>query len=257
MITTATIISRHTMELARPLPEDMATKTVNRYHELVVQALSKLEPFQNIEKGIRANRSLSAEGIQQQLLKLTTDSLANWEPEGRVLRALEAEMSQQRTDLFTIKPTITDELLRHHRAREIRDRMSGLNQAERDQAYLKASQEGNAEALLAMQEVPGETQWITRDIQERADTERARHQHPDLFNEYSQNQLLHERFHGLVDHTAQWLRSFGTPPAKVASTLGLAPEVSTEAGSASTEPVRSTRPTRSSYDLNTGKHIRL
>jgi len=256
MITTATIISRHTMELARPLPEDMATKTVNRYHELVVQALSKLEPFQNIEKGIRANRSLSAEGIQQQLLKLTTDSLANWEPEGRVLRALEADMTKQQSDLFTIKPTITDDLLRHHRAREIRDRMAALNQAERDQAYLKASQEDQPETLLALTDAPGGS-WVTADIRERADTERARHQQPDLFAAYSQNQFLHERFHGLVDHTAQWLRSFGTPPATVASTLGLAPEVSTEAGSASTEPVRSTRPTRSSYDLNTGKHIRL
>jgi len=217
----ATLISRITTELGQLSPGYMSTATLNRRNELWVKALGNLEPFQTKEKAILANRSLSSEGQQQQVAKLSEDLLANLAWFRHVLQDLEAELAQQRTDLFTVEVTVKDDLLRYHRLREIRDRMAGLNQAERDVAYLTASQQDQAETLLALQDAPGGS-WVTPDIQQRADTERAKHQQPDLFNAYTQNELLHEHLHSLADHLAAMLRSYGTPPAKVTTGLGMA-----------------------------------
>ncbi|MEO7859818.1 MAG: hypothetical protein ABIU05_05145 [Nitrospirales bacterium] len=46
----ATLISRINSELTRPVPRDSSTATLNRWHEILVKALSKLEVFQTKEK---------------------------------------------------------------------------------------------------------------------------------------------------------------------------------------------------------------
>lgn len=218
----ATIITRTNTDLSQPAPRDMSTDTLNRRNELWVKLLDRLEQFQAKEKGILANRMLTDEGKRQQLTTAADELLTDLRWLGRVIEALEGEQTQREVILFTVEPIVTvkDELLRYHRLRELRDRMAGLTQAERDRAYLAASERSDSETLLAMQEAPGE-KWVSPEIQDRADRERAKRTKPDLFDTYTQNGVLHEHLHSMADHIAMMLRGYGTPPEKVSSTLGL------------------------------------
>jgi len=217
----ATLVSRINSELTRPVPRDTSTATLNRWHEILVKALSKLEVFQTKEKSIVTNTSLSDEGKQKQLVKLAQDSLGDWEWLGRILHDIEAAQARFTTLLFTIEPTVKDDLLRYLRAREVRDGMDTLNQNDRDVAYIKASEQSQLEVLLAMQTAPAGN-WITPEIQQRTDRERAKRAQPGAFIAYEQNELLHERVAGIADHLAHWLRSYGAPPATVGTALGVA-----------------------------------
>ena len=217
----ATLISRINSELTQPSPREMSTDLFNRRNELWVKLLTRLEQFQAKEKHVLANRTLSDEGKRQQQAKLAEELLSDLAWFGRVLSALEKEQAQRETVLFAIDSPVKDELLRYHRSRELRDRMAGLNQAQRDQAYLVASQRDQSEVLLALLNAPGGS-WVTPDIQHRADVERAKQAKPDLFETYTQNSILREHLHSMAEHLALWLRSYGTSPETVSTGLGLA-----------------------------------
>jgi hypothetical protein len=132
-----TLISRITTDLTQPIRRDMSTETLNRRNELEVKLLARLEQFAAKKKSIWDNRTLSDQGKQQQEGKQADELLPDLAWIGRVLTALEKEQAQRKAVLFTVEPTVKDDVLRHLRARELRDRMAGLNQAERDVAYLR------------------------------------------------------------------------------------------------------------------------
>ncbi|MEO7859817.1 MAG: hypothetical protein ABIU05_05140 [Nitrospirales bacterium] len=167
------------------------------------------------------NTALSSTGQQEQLAKLAEESLKEWEWLGRILHDTEAAHVRLTTVLFTIKPAAEDKWIQCFRAQEIRSGMVAFNQNERDAAYVKASERNQLEILLAMQTAPTGN-WITPDIQQRTDRMRAQRTQPDTFGTYEQNEFLHERLAGIADHVAYWLKSYGAPPATVATALGLA-----------------------------------
>lgn len=217
----ATLISRITTELSQPVRRDMSVDVLNRRNELWVKLHDRLVQFAERDKAILANRTLSDEGKQQQQAKLAVELLADLAWYRRVLKDIEAAQARFKTVLFTVQSPVKDERRRDDRARELRDRMAGLNQTQRDAAYLKASQQDQPEVMWALLDAPGGS-WISEEIQQRADTERAKHAQPDTYAAYTQNEILHEQVHSMADHLAMWLRSYGTSPATVATGLGLA-----------------------------------
>jgi hypothetical protein len=220
MTNVATIITRLTSELSQSRL-DMDTATLNRRNELWTKLLARLEAFATEERAILANRTLSDEGKQEQLAKRAEAVLADAAWFRQVLKDNESAHARLTTLLFTVESPVKDERLRYDRAREIRDRMAGLNPAERDTAYVLASERGQAEVLLALQDAPGGS-WVSPDIRERADIERAKQAQPDVYETYRQNEILHEHLHGMAEHLSLMMQSYGAPPAKVATGLGLA-----------------------------------
>lgn len=216
----ATMLARLGVDLTQPVRRDMHTDTLNRRNEHATKLKDRLEAFAAKEKGIVANRALSDQGQQEQLAKLGEDALPRLAWLGRVVKDLSEAQARVSAQLFAVRPTVQDEMLRYVRAREIRDRMVGSNQAERDVAFVKVSQALDHETMWALLDAPGGN-WVSADVQHRAEVERAKQTKPDLFSTFEQNALLLDYLGGLRDHVALWLRGLAVDPTKIADMLAM------------------------------------
>jgi hypothetical protein len=230
----ATLISRINSDIAKPEPvalfailggepepHAVTSEYLKRKNELQLKLLDHLEKFATQEKGIWADRSLSDTGKTALRLKLAEASLTQLVWLGRLLKDLGEAQARMRTLLFVVQPSVTDEVLRQMRAREIRDTMRGLNQNERDAQYIKASERDQTEVLWTMLNGP-EGNWITPEIQQRADIQRAERVQPEQFHRFEQNVIFHDYVRSLADHLRHMLVSYGVLPETARSGMGLA-----------------------------------
>lgn len=134
------------------------TETLNLYHEIVRKAHAQVEAVAADERTTQADRSKSEEGKFVTIATRATKAASAFAFLERVVSRIEGERNTAKANLDTIKAPATlgdDPLLRYLFAKEIRDRYTGLNQQERDMAYLQAAAEDHDSILWAFQETPG------------------------------------------------------------------------------------------------------
>ena len=214
-----TIRSRIHSEITQPTRRDMATATLNDRNALWHKTDVVTEILDTKYQGIFTNRSLSSAGQQTAIGNLATEFIPEFAFLERVVAGLDKELAN--TTLFTVKPVITDPVLRHLRNSELREGLYGLSSNQRDAKFFQAAEQVQDEVLDAMLDAPG-GMLVGPDTKRRALDARAERLHPEAFAQWKQDTLYRELVNGLRDHCALCLVSMGADPKKVEQVLGAA-----------------------------------
>ena len=214
-----TIRSRIHSEITQPTRRDLATATLNDRNALWHKTDVVTEILDTKYQGIFTNRSLSSAGQQTAIGNLATEFIPEFAFLERVVAGLDKELAN--TTLFTVKPVITDPVLRHLRNSELREGLYGLSSNQRDAKFFQAAEQGQDEVLDAMLDAPG-GMLVGPDTKRRALDARAARRHPEAFAQWKQDTLYRELVNGLRDHCALCLVSMGADPKKVEQVLGAA-----------------------------------
>lgn len=242
MLNAATILMRLDADLQRPFRVGLTTDNLNLHNELTLKLRGVVEAYMETERAVQANRALSDQGKAEQLTTAGTRALTATEWLARVVSRLDDERRGLRTALFTIKMPIrfgTDAQVQYDNGKELRERYTDLTQQARDMVFIQMSeavaiedpddadsvahaameQARRDEVLWAFQETPGPA-LITRDIQDRTLTERAKRTQPAQYAQLQQTDIMYEQLAGLRDHVVLWLRELRVDAMKIHDQLG-------------------------------------
>lgn len=215
----ASIIMRIQHDLGAPTRRDMDTDSINAWMGVLRKLLPILEAYLAKEKIVQADRALSDEGKRQAMATAAAETIRSCRWMANVIDAYEEALAQQRTTLFVVASPEPDALLAYHRAREIRDDLRKLNPAQKSLAYVTASERDDRETMAALLAAPGGS-WVSAEVKERADTERAKRLTPDAYAAFQQNVLMHELVAGLRHHVSLWALHTGVSQAILTETFG-------------------------------------
>lgn len=197
---------------------EMETDTVNQLREQQTKALATVERLIPKRDAIVNDRSLSDAGQRAKIAALATDFMPEFAHLERVEDRLGKDIAN--TSIFTVKPPISDAVVRQLRNQETRNGLRGLTQNEQDVQFLRAAELDQDETLDAMLDAPGGP-LVTADMTRRALDARAQRLHPQAYAQHQQNVLLRDAVKGLLEHVALTLVSMGVDPQKIAKTLGV------------------------------------
>lgn len=212
------IVARLDNELGQSVKRDMTVDTHNQLTEVRVKVRSNMERLKTKRQAIQDNRSLSIEGQRAAIATLANDAIGDYVSVGRIVERLETELAD--TTLFSVKPRITDAVVRQMRNAEQRNDVRGLSQNERDVEFLGAAEQDNDELLDAMLDAPGRP-MVSPDMKRRALDARARRLNPKGYAQWEQTVLLRDHVKALLEHVALALVSMGADATKVAKELGI------------------------------------
>ena len=253
MLNAQTIDMRLDADLQRPFRVGLTTDNLNLHNKLTLKMKGVIKAYIEEERAVQANRALSDQGKAEQLTTAGTRALKAKEWLARVVSRLDDERRGLRTALYSIKTPIrfgTDARVQYDNGKELRERYTGLTRQARGVVFIQMSeavavedpddaesvavaaveQARRDEVLWAFQETPGPA-MITKDIQDRALTERPKRIQPSQYAQLQQTDLMHEILGGVRDHVVLWLRGLGVDPKTIYATLGgpLPPASTTEA----------------------------
>ncbi|MBX3305647.1 MAG: hypothetical protein KF751_06270 [Nitrospira sp.] len=212
------LLARLQNELQRPLNRAMANDTAVLYTEQQAKVVATVERLIPKRDAIVHNRSLSVDGQRDDIAKLATEFMPEFAHLERVVDRLTKDIAN--TSIFTVKPPISDVVVRQMRNAEQRDGLRGLTQNEQDVQFLRAAELDQDETLDAMLDAPG-APLVSADMKRRALDARAQRLHPQAYAQYQQNVLLRDAVKSVLEHVALTLVSMGVDPQKIAKTLGV------------------------------------
>lgn len=204
--------------LQKPLNREMARDTGLQYTEQLTKTQATTERLITSRDAIVRDRSLSPKGQGDKIAALATEFMSEFAHLERVVDRLEKDIVN--TSIFTVKPLISDAVVRQLRNQETRNGLRGLNQNEQDVQFLQAAEQDRDEVLDAMLDAPG-APLVSADMKRRALDARAQRLHPQAYVQHQQNVLLRDAVKALLEHVALTLVSMGVDPQKVAKTLGI------------------------------------
>ena len=207
---------------------DVTAESINRHGEMVRKVSAVVDEVAAKQDGILSSKTLSDQGKSQALAELSTATGSRLAFLERVVHELQNDKRATKEQLDTVKPPAhlaSDPVLQYWQGREIRDRLQGLTQQEKDVIFLQAAEaeldpddkqaQANQDAVLwALQVTPGGP-MISPEIMRRALDERAKRTNPDTYARMQQVELLHESLNGLRDSVVGWLNGLGGDPKKV------------------------------------------
>lgn len=220
MTNPATIIARLSNDLRQGPPSDMTTTTANRLIGILTKMLEAMERLEKKRQGILNDRTLTTDGQQRDIGKLATGSISDYQSLERVVDELEKTLAN--TALFSVKPPITDPILRQLRGQELRDGYRGLNHHERAGLFQQFAEQDRDEELDAMLDAPG-TPLVTAEQKRGVLDARARRRQPEAYAQWQQDVLLRDHLNALREHVVLCLLSMGGDVKKITQALGSTP----------------------------------
>lgn len=205
--------------------QDLSTSGVNHAGDLIRKIDAAIEQVQSKEFSITASTVLSDTGKGAALGQLAEASVSRFAFVSRVIESQEGDIAGMKTALFTVKAPVslgTDPIVQYLAGKEMRDRLHGLTQQERDMAFVQAAdvsddpdEQANRDAIVwAVQATPGGAR-VTPDILRRVLAERAERANPQTVKRLHEVEALHETLSGLRDAVVDWLRSLGGDQKKI------------------------------------------
>ncbi len=191
----------------------------NLRNSWLTRLIAQLQDYDRDELKILRDEHLAQAGKQAAIRALAETFVPSLSWLKNLVEKHEKEHQGFEVNLFSVKSTIGDAVVRELRNGEVRRQFSGLKESERDAQFLRAADQENAEILDALLTSPM-GRLISDEVQRRGLESRAKRLHPDMFTAYELNALAVDFARMLVEVMARRLHSVGVGVEVIRKALG-------------------------------------
>ncbi len=207
----------------RPWNRELTTPTLNDVNGMANKTRIVTEILHENSEKIKVDHRLSNAGQQTKIGALATDMLPEYAFLKHSIDVMKTKLANIDAQLFSVKPVVTDPVLRQLRNAEVRDGLRGLDANDRNTQFLRAAEQDLNETLDSMLDSPTGP-LVSADAKRRGLDERGKRLKPELYAQRRQDQLFLDSVTELRELCVSCLISMGADPVKVEQVLGPIPK---------------------------------